>query len=105
MVGRSGGTQVVGAANATPAFEAGLKAFVKASSLAQFDHPALIRCTGSARQRLGIVMPFCEGITLRDRWPMAESPDEQAFLTCSTPDRGAGGAACRALVPPATLRP
>jgi len=52
----------------TEAFEAGLRSFVEeARLLAQFDHPALIKvyrfwkANGSAY----MVMPFCEGITLR----------------------------------------
>ncbi len=90
MVGRSGGTQVVVRSERhTDAFEAGLKAFVKeAQLLAQFDHPALIKvyrfwkANGSAY----MVMPFCEGITLRDDWKSKpDAPDEAALMTLLDP--------------------
>ena len=90
MVGRSGGTQVVVRSERhTDAFEAGLKSFVEeARLLAQFDHPALIKvyrfwkANGSAY----MVMPFCEGITLRDDWKSkAEAPDETALMTLLDP--------------------
>lgn len=90
MVGRSGGTQVVVRSERhADAFEAGLKAFVKeAQLLAQFDHPALIKvyrfwkANGSAY----MVMPFCEGITLRDDWKSkADPPDEMALMTLLDP--------------------
>ena len=85
MVGRSGGTQVVVRSERhTEAFEAGLKSFVEeARLLAQFDHPALIKvyrfwkANGSAY----MVMPFCEGITLREDWrSKPEPPDEAALM-------------------------
>jgi serine/threonine protein kinase len=90
MVGRSGGTQVVVRSERhTDAFEAGLKSFVEeARLLAQFDHPALIKvyrfwkANGSAY----MVMPFCEGITLRDDWrSKADPPDEMALMTLLDP--------------------
>ena len=90
MVGRSGGTQVVVRSERhTEAFEAGLRSFVEeARLLAQFDHPALIKvyrfwkANGSAY----MVMPFCEGITLRDDWKASpEPPDEMALMTLLDP--------------------
>ena len=90
MVGRSAGTQVVVRSERhTDAFEAGLKSFVEeARLLAQFDHPALIKvyrfwkANGSAY----MVMPFCEGITLRDDWrAKADPPDETALMTLLDP--------------------
>jgi hypothetical protein len=90
MVGRSGGTQVVVRSERhTDAFEAGLRSFVEeARLLAQFDHPALIKvyrfwkANGSAY----MVMPFCEGITLRDDWrSKPDSPDEMALMTLLDP--------------------
>ena len=90
MVGRSGGTQVVVRSERhTEAFEAGLRSFVEeARLLAQFDHPALIKvyrfwkANGSAY----MVMPFCEGITLRDDWRAnPDPPDEQALMTLLDP--------------------
>lgn len=90
MVGRSGGTQVVVRSERhTDAFEAGLRSFVEeARLLAQFDHPALIKvyrfwkANGSAY----MVMPFCEGITLRDHWKaLPEPPDETTLLTLLDP--------------------
>ncbi len=90
MVGRSGGTQVVVRSERhTEAFEAGLRSFVEeARLLAQFDHPALIKvyrfwkANGSAY----MVMPFCEGITLRDAWRASpEPPDEPALMQLLDP--------------------
>lgn len=90
MVGRSGGTQVVVRSERhTEAFEAGLRSFVEeARLLAQFDHPALIKvyrfwkANGSAY----MVMPFCEGITLRDAWRASpEPPDESALMQLLDP--------------------
>ena len=90
MVGRSGGTQVVVRSERhTEAFEAGLRSFVEeARLLAQFDHPALIKvyrfwkANGSAY----MVMPFCEGITLRDAWRASpEPPDETALMQLLDP--------------------
>ncbi len=70
-------------------FEAGLRSFVEeARLLAHFDHPALIKvyrfwkANGSAY----MVMPFCEGITLRDQWRAnPEPPDESSLLTLLDP--------------------
>lgn len=90
MVGRSGSTQVVVRSERyTEAFEAGLRSFVEeARLLAQFDHPALIKvyrfwkANGSAY----MVMPFCEGITLRDVWRAdPEAPDETALMQLLDP--------------------
>ena len=90
MVARSGGTQVVVRSDRhTEAFEAGLRSFVEeARLLAKFDHPALVkvyrfwRANGSAY----MVMPFCEGITLRDAWRNAAAPpDEIALLQLLDP--------------------
>ncbi|MDT7834135.1 serine/threonine-protein kinase [Aquabacterium sp. OR-4] len=65
-------------------FDAGLKSFVKeAQMLAQFDHPALVKvyrfweANGSAY----MVMPFYEGVTLRDLLrTRSERPDEATIL-------------------------
>ncbi|ODU08357.1 MAG: hypothetical protein ABS84_13185 [Rubrivivax sp. SCN 71-131] len=84
MVARSGGTQVVVRSDRhAEAFEAGLKSFVEeARLLAKFDHPALVkvyrfwRANGSAY----MVMPFCEGITLRDAWRAGPEPPDEATL-------------------------
>jgi serine/threonine protein kinase len=90
MVGRSGGTQVVVRSERhVDAFEAGLRSFVEeARLLAQFDHPALIKvyrfwkANGSAY----MVMPFCEGITLRDDWrSKPDAPDEASLMTLLDP--------------------
>ncbi len=84
MVARTGGTQVVVRSERhSDAFEAGLKSFVEeARLLAQFDHPALIKvyrfwkANGSAY----MVMPFCEGITLREDWRSKPEPPDEASL-------------------------
>lgn len=90
MVGRADGAQVVVRSQRhTEAFEAGLRSFVEeARLLAQFDHPALIKvyrfwkANGSAY----MVMPFCEGITLREAWRLhPEPPDEAALLALLDP--------------------
>ncbi len=84
MVARADGTQVVvRSARHAEAFEAGLRSFVEeARLLAKFDHPALIKvyrfwkANGSAY----MVMPFCEGITLREAWRLQPGPPEEAAL-------------------------
>ncbi len=80
-----GGAQVqVKSERHAETFDAGLKSFVKeAQMLAQFDHPALVKvyrfweANGSAY----MVMPFYEGVTLRDLLrTRSERPDEATIL-------------------------
>lgn len=84
LAARVGGTQVsVRSERHRETFEAGLRSFVEeARLLAHFDHPALIKvyrfwkANGSAY----MVMPFCEGITLRDEWRAQPEPPDEATL-------------------------
>jgi serine/threonine protein kinase len=64
-------------------FELGLKSFVnEARLLAQFDHPALVKVyrfwedNGTAY----MVMPFYEGITLKDKLREMSGPPDEAWL-------------------------
>jgi len=90
LAARGNGNQVsVRSERHRETFEAGLRSFVEeARLLAHFDHPALIKvyrfwkANGSAY----MVMPFCEGITLRDQWRASpEPPDENSLLTLLDP--------------------
>jgi len=90
LAARVGGTQIsVRSERHRETFDAGLRSFVEeAQLLAHFDHPALIKvyrfwkANGSAY----MVMPFCEGITLRDDWrSKPEAPDEASLLTLLDP--------------------
>lgn len=81
---RTGGVQVsVRSAKLAETFRAGLRSFVKeARLLAQFDHPALVKvfrfweANGSAY----MVMPFYEGITLREELKRRGTPPDEATL-------------------------
>lgn len=81
---RVGGMQVsVRSEKYKETFDAGKDSFVKeARMLAQFDHPALVKvfrfweANGSAY----MVMPFYEGITLRDELRQRGTPPDEATL-------------------------
>jgi hypothetical protein len=81
---RVGGMQVsVRSEKYKETFDAGKESFVKeARMLAQFDHPALVKvfrfweANGSAY----MVMPFYEGITLRDELRQRSTPPDEATL-------------------------
>src|SRR5580765_2473838 len=70
-------------------FEAGLKSFVnEAKLLAQFDHPALVKVYRfwEANGTAYMVMPFYQGITVKDAIrAMPEPPDETWLLTLLAP--------------------
>ena len=79
---RVGGTQVsVKSERHRETFEAGLKSFVnEARLLAQFDHPSLVKVYRfwEANGTAYMVMPFYEGVTLKDELKaMGTPPDEQ----------------------------
>ena len=70
-------------------FEAGLKSFVnEAKLLAQFDHPALVKVYRfwEANGTAYMVMPFYQGITVKDAIrAMPEPPDEAWLLALLAP--------------------
>ncbi|MEO6743336.1 MAG: protein kinase, partial [Caldimonas sp.] len=71
LAARSGQTQVhVKSARHQDTFDAGLKSFVnEAKLLASFDHPSLVKVYRfwEANGTAYMVMPFYEGITLKDK--------------------------------------
>jgi serine/threonine protein kinase len=70
-------------------FEAGMKSFInEAKLLAQFDHPALVKVYRfwEANGTAYMVMPFYEGVTVRDAVrKFAEPPDEAWILSLLEP--------------------
>jgi hypothetical protein len=81
---RIGGTQVsVKSERHRETFEAGLKSFVnEARLLAQFDHPSLVKVYRfwEANGTAYMVMPFYEGITLKDQLKAMGAPPDEAWL-------------------------
>ena len=81
---RVGQTQVqVKSARHRDTFDAGLKSFVnEAKLLAQFDHPSLVKVYRfwEANGTAYMVMPFYEGITLKDKLRAMGSPPDEAWL-------------------------
>ena len=74
---------VVTAEKHRPLFEAGIDSFInEARLLAQFDHPSLLKvyrfwqANGTAYR----VMPFYEGVTLRERLRQLGSPPDERWL-------------------------
>ena len=81
---RIGGTHVsVKSERHRETFEAGLKSFVnEARLLAQFDHPSLVKVYRfwEAHGTAYMVMPFYEGITLKDQLKSMGGPPDEAWL-------------------------
>ncbi|MEO5881828.1 MAG: serine/threonine-protein kinase, partial [Caldimonas sp.] len=81
---RVGGTQVsVKSERHREAFDAGLKSFVnEARLLAQFDHPSLVKVYRfwEANGTAYMVMPFYEGITLKDELKAMGAPPDETWL-------------------------
>ena len=81
---RVGGTQVsVKSERHRETFEAGLKSFVyEARLLAQFDHPSLVKVYRfwEANGTAYMVMPFYEGVTLKDELKAMGAPPDEAWL-------------------------
>ena len=81
---RVGGTQVsVKSERHRETFEAGLKSFVnEARLLAQFDHPSLVKVYRfwEANGTAYMVMPFYEGITLKDELKAMGAPPDEEWL-------------------------
>ena len=66
-----------------PVFEAGLQGFInEARLLAQFDHPALLKVYRfwSGHGTAYMVMPFYEGVTLKDKLKQMATPPGEAWL-------------------------
>jgi hypothetical protein len=84
LAARAGGTAVqVKSERHRETFEAGRKSFVnEAKLLAQFDHPSLVKVYRfwEANGTAYMVMPFYEGITLKDRLREMGSPPDEAWL-------------------------
>ena len=84
LAARTGGAQVsVKSERHRDTFEAGLKSFVnEARLLAQFDHPSLVKVYRfwEANGTAYMVMPFYEGITLKDRLKELGQPPDEAWL-------------------------
>ena len=81
---RVGGTQVsVKSERHRETFAAGLKSFVnEARLLAQFDHPSLVKVYRfwEANGTAYMVMPFYEGITLKDELKAMDAPPDETWL-------------------------
>jgi serine/threonine protein kinase len=81
---RVGSTQVqVKSARHRDTFEAGLKSFVnEAKLLASFDHPSLVKVYRfwEANGTAYMVMPFYEGITLKDKLREMGAPPDELWL-------------------------
>ena len=84
LAARSGQTQVqVKSARHQETFDAGLKSFVnEARLLAQFDHPSLVKVYRfwEANGTAYMVMPFYEGITLKDKLRALGAPPDEEWL-------------------------
>jgi hypothetical protein len=84
LAARQGPTEVrVKSARHRDTFEAGLKSFVnEARLLAQFDHPALVKVYRfwEAHGTAYMVMPFYEGVTLKDTLLAMGTPPSEAWL-------------------------
>ena len=84
LAARSGQTQVqVKSARHQDTFDAGLKSFVnEAKLLASFDHPSLVKVYRfwEANGTAYMVMPFYEGITLKDKLRALGAPPEEDWL-------------------------
>jgi len=84
LAARSGQTQVqVKSARHQDTFDAGLKSFVnEAKLLAQFDHPSLVKVYRfwEANGTAYMVMPFYEGITLKDKLRALGAPPDEDWL-------------------------
>jgi hypothetical protein len=84
LAARTGGTQVsVKSERHRETFEAGLKSFVnEARLLAQFDHPSLVKVYRfwEANGTAYMVMPFYEGITLKQKLKDLGAPPNEAWL-------------------------
>ncbi len=84
LAARTGGTQVsVKSERHRETFEAGLKSFVnEARLLAQFDHASLVKVYRfwEANGTAYMVMPFYEGVTLKQQLKDLGEPPDEAWL-------------------------
>ncbi len=81
---RTGSTQIkVKSERHRETFDAGLKSFInEARLLAQFDHPSLVKVYRfwEANGTAYLVMPFYEGITVKEKLKEMGSPPDEAWL-------------------------
>ena len=80
---RGGATVSVKSERHRETFDAGLKSFInEARLLAQFDHPSLVKVYRfwEANGTAYMVMPFYEGITLKDRLRELGAPPDETWL-------------------------
>jgi serine/threonine protein kinase len=84
LAARAGGSQVqVKSQRHRETFEAGLKSFInEARLLASFDHPSLVKVYRfwEANGTAYMVMPFLDGLTLKDVLRQMGSPPDEAWL-------------------------
>ncbi|HET9643508.1 MAG TPA: serine/threonine-protein kinase, partial [Burkholderiaceae bacterium] len=84
LAARTAGAQVsVKSARHRETFEAGMKSFInEAKLLAQFDHPSLVKVYRfwEANGTAYMVMPFYEGMTLKERLRQLNGPPDEAWL-------------------------
>ena len=84
LCARAGSTQVqIKSSRHRETFEAGMKSFVnEAKLLASFDHPSLVKVYRfwEANGTAYMVMPFYEGITLKDKLRELGEPPDEAWL-------------------------
>ncbi len=84
LAARTGGSQVVVKSERhRETFTAGLRSFVnEARLLAQFDHPALVKVYRfwEANGTAYMVMPFYQGITLKDKLRESAGPPDESWL-------------------------
>src|SRR5690606_15250650 len=84
LAARAGGSQVkVKSARHRGTFEAGLKSFInEARLLASFDHPSLVKVYRfwEANGTAYMVMPFLDGMTLKDVLRQMDGPPDEAWL-------------------------
>ena len=90
LAARVGSTQVqVKSLRHRDTFDAGMKSFVnEAKLLASFDHPSLVKVFRfwEAHGTAYMVMPYYEGITLKDKLrELGEPPDEAWLMTLLAP--------------------
>ncbi len=84
LASRAGALQVVVTSEKQrPVFDAGLDSFInEARLLAQFDHPSLLKVYRfwQANGTAYMVMPFYEGVTLKERLRQLGSPPDERWL-------------------------
>jgi Protein kinase domain len=84
IAGRVGGTQISARSQRhRETYDAGLRGFInEAKLLAKFDHPSLVKVYRywEANGTAYMVMPYCEGRTLKDEIEATATPPDEAWL-------------------------